>query len=122
MNLVRLWKNLDTTKGGSYNINTGELNPDQGYMVAIAGHEKKYPIPKSFAEFSTIIENYLYNNDKIDILAEKEHAFLGLWIDGNILYVDISEQIFNKSTAILRGIRNKQKSIYDNAIKQVIWL
>ena len=42
MNLHNVFKSIQNTGGASYQLETGELNPSTGYMVAIEGHEKTF--------------------------------------------------------------------------------
>lgn len=52
----------------------------------------------------------------------KRSDCVGLWIDGDKIYIDISEHINSKKQAIEQGRKNKQISIFDWATGDCIYL
>lgn len=79
-------------------------NLKNGFMVSKNGYEITTD-PKNI-EF---IEKTILKYQKII----KKHEFIGLWLDNNILYIDISKNYIDKMQAIKTGIFEKQKAIYD---------
>jgi hypothetical protein len=114
MNLSNLVHELALTGGFSYNVNTGESNPSNGYMVSLLGNEQQF----FFDDFDNKdLKNYFFSHS--EQLAKPE-SFLGGWLDGNRVYLDVSINIQDIENAIYTGICNSQKSIYDCANKNYI--
>lgn len=93
-----------------------ELQPLQakkGYMYSIIGYEKIYNLDdkenilKTIKEYQKIIKGNLY---------------IGLWIDDNKLYIDISKLESNKTRALQFAEDNIQLAIYDIAKNESIYL
>lgn len=86
-----------------------------GFMVSLEGTETQTKgddynaIKKAIEEKQTIINN----NDNL---------FIGLWLDGGIIYVDISINIIDKVEALEFGKYNKQLAIYDLENNDSIYL
>jgi len=104
-NIRNFIESVNTNGGASLNINTGELNPKKGYFVSIAGAEKKI---RSFA--GDDLKNYILENS--DLLLE-QGVFLGGWVHEGKIFLDCSQQIFDKREAIIKGIKRGQIAIYD---------
>lgn len=116
MNLSTLFSELSLTGGFSYNVTTGSFNPSTGYMVSLAGFEEQF----YFDDF----ENKDINQYFVKHVRQfcKEESFLGGWVDGNQVYLDISINIDDLETAIYTGIINDQAAIFDCANQQTIKL
>lgn len=90
-------------------------NNNSGYMVSIYGQETKLDIQnveeikKAILQKQKIVKNY--NN-----------LFIGLWIDKNDIYIDISINIIDKTEALEFGKKNKQLAIYDSKNNDSIYL
>ena len=108
--------------GATYNLNTHEFNPKSGYIVSLIGFEKVVEIPKNLNEWQTVITQYLGKRGVFDALAEQENVYLGLWIDGDRLCIDLSERIDCLGTAMSKGSERKQKAIWDANQGKVIYL
>jgi len=93
-NIRNFIESVTTNGGASLNINNGELNPTKGYFVSVAGAENK-------------IENAE--------LLNTENVFLGGWMHKGEIYLDCSQQIADKRTAIIKGMERGQIAIYDAA-------
>ena len=89
-----------------------------GYMVSINGHEKIIDI-NNINDINTQKEIYKAITEKkqaIKRLKELNHKsafYIGLWLNDNKLYVDISINILSKYKAIAQGVKNLQYAIYD---------
>lgn len=121
LNFLQVYTSLVETGGATYNYNIPELNPTAGFVVALQGHEKTYPIPANVNRFQDVVTDYL-NAEVTAILQDSRNYFLGFWIEKDLLYVDIVEVIDDQLEAIQAGIERKQLAIYDNAKKESIYL
>ena len=102
-----------TQNGGATLTPRGRITAlKYGFMVSVAGYEKRTTLKRLNKR---IINKYLK-------LARKADAFAGLWLDNNILYLDISKQYATKAQAIEAGLKNKQLAIYNNAEQTTIYL
>lgn len=98
--------------GASYNINTGEFNPNEGYFVSLVGFEKVYGMPENNNRWQDVILNFLQKN-VWDVIGCSEDVFLGFWVHENRLYIDLSEKIMDQNEAIRQGYARNQISIYN---------
>ena len=96
-------------------------NLKSGFMVSLYGfemclkstHYKR--IIKAIKKQQRIIESMkqIYN---------KNVYYVGLWVDNNICYIDISIRISNKKQALIMGLYNNQFAIYSNKKNESIYL
>lgn len=112
-NQLKSLKDYIAINGGATLAPDGSMTAlSAGYMVSLQGHEKKTTLKKlSLKE----INSYLNT-------ARKLNAFAGLWLDGDVLYIDISIRILHRMQAIAAGIKNKQLAIYDLKENQSIYI
>jgi len=114
MNLSKLKQELIQNNGFSYNINTGEFNPDYGYFVSIQGFEATFDL----SEFEDKnLKQYIYGN--CEQLADHD-KWLGGWVENDKVYLDVSLKTNLLDRAIYLGILNNQKAIYDAYQNKVI--
>jgi hypothetical protein len=99
--------------GISYNILTGETNPDTGYMVSLADREKRVDELTAKA-----ISNYISDNMRHLTLGR---TFFGVWKDGEWV-LDVSVNIPDLESAISAGLLNQQLAIWDCANGKAIFL
>lgn len=92
--------------GATINGNGKIVSFPFGYQVAIREYEKKIPLSSVDNIALETINNYL-------LVAKKARAFVGLWLDNETLYLDISNHIQNKGVALSIGRKEKQLSIFD---------
>ena len=83
-----------------------------GYMCSIYGYEKKTSLKR--------LNKRLLN--KYFRKARNIGAYVGAWLDNDILYLDLSKQYATKAQAISEGLKNKQLAIYDNANAQSVYI
>ena len=114
MNLPNFLTEVLTNGGASFNLVTGIFNPNQGYFVSVPNREVK--TTNLTAE---ILADFI--NTNIDLLSN-ENYFLGGWVENDIVYLDVSEQIFDKRTALVQGINRNQLAIFDASNSSVIKL
>jgi hypothetical protein len=95
-------------------------NPARGlkYVSSKRGYERVYSLDYFKGTASNEhIENMLiaYN-----ILAKLEGAFVGLWMDEDRIYLDLSFNFSDREECLKFGKENGQKAIYDAVKKEVI--
>ena len=107
MNTNKFIQLLKDNSGVSYNMVTKEYNPSKGYFVSLPNLEIKVSLQSlSVDDIATFI-------NKHRSLLQDKTKFIGGWIDNEVVYLDISEQIFNKREALERGYKHNQLAIYD---------
>ncbi len=86
-----------------------------GYMVSLEGAETQVKGDDYNAIKKAIKE-------KQEIIKDKNNMYIGLWLDGGIMYVDISINIIDKVEALEFAKYNKQLAIYDLKNNDSIYL
>lgn len=114
MNANKFIQLLKENSGVSYNMITKEYDPNKGFFVSLPNLETKVSLDSlSVDDIATFINRHR-------TLLQDKTKFVGGWIDNNIVYLDISEQIENKREALERGYKHNQLAIYDANLGQVI--
>ena len=114
MNANKFIQLLKDNSGVSYNMVTKEYNPNKGFFVSLPNLETKVDLKSlKVNDIATFINKYR-------TLLQDKTKFIGGWIDNNIVYLDISEQIENKREALERGYKHNQLAIYDANKGEVI--
>ena len=107
MNANKFIQLLKDNSGVSYNMVTKEYNPNKGYFVSLPNLETKVSLQSlSVDDIATFI-------NKHRSLLQDKTKFIGGWIDNEVVYLDISEQIFDKREALERGYKHSQLAIYN---------
>ena len=102
----KMIKEILKNGGATLDVNYNNFNASAGYMVSIKGHEKKVNIND--------IENIKKEiSKKMELVKNKKNYFVGLWVENNILYIDISKHIIKYNRALEVARNNKQQAIYD---------
>ena len=112
MNLPNFLTEVLTNGGASFNLVTGIFNPNHGFFVSVSNREQQ-----TTNLTTELLSNFIINN--IDLLSN-ENYFLGGWVENGIVYLDVSEQIFDKRTALTQGINRNQLAIFDASNSSVI--
>lgn len=101
-------------KNGGLTLNSHGLKADlkSGFMASYEKSEKTLDLKDLSSE---IIAGALKE-------ASKKRAFLGLWLNDNILYIDLSINIKDLSQALEFARANKQLAIYDIKNDKSIYL
>lgn len=86
-----------------------------GFMVSLEGTE----VQKNENDIEGIKKAI---EEKQEIIKDNKDLFIGLWLDGGIMYVDISINIKDKIDALEFAKRNKQLAIYDLENNDSIYL
>ena len=120
-NLIDAFDSLMSTKGATLNIETGELNPDDGYMASRHGFEKRFPATADLNKFQDYVIGYM-NKAFFDEVLGKPNAYLGCWEHDGELYLDVTYRFNLKDQAMRFGEKNKQIAIYGNKEKKVFFI
>jgi hypothetical protein len=108
--LIAHLRNAETNHiGFSYNINTGDHNPDHGFMVSIKGYEETAPSGCDLIAFG---RSYFLRH--AEQLADPNY-YMGCWVNAGRFVFDISENVQTKEVAIELGSMNNQQAIWDCA-------
>jgi hypothetical protein len=105
MNLPQFLELAKQNGGGSYNLNTGEVNPTSGFMVSLPESER---ITQQLDK-SSLLTFILENSEK---LANPTY-FVGLWFDNLQWYIDVSENVPKLRDAAVLGMLYDQLAIFD---------
>ena len=109
--IKKIIKNGGSTLGYNYN----SFSSDRGFMVSLKGQEVK--IDKND------IENIKKEIEKKrEFIKDKKGLFIGLWLEDDILYIDVSIHIINYLKALEVARNNEQKAIYDLQKNDSIYL
>lgn len=94
-------------------LKKAELN--KGFMVSLEGTE----VQKNVNDINGIKKAI---EEKQEIIKNKNNLYIGLWLDNNIMYIDISINIIDKVEALEFAKYNKQLAIYDIINNDSIYL
>jgi hypothetical protein len=112
MNFWNVYHAIVKNGGATYNMTTGELNPNSGYMVAQREFERVFEFYPNLNLFSLQVKSYL-NKNVLDQLICRSDIYLGFWLKGGKIYFDVVRRMTDPNEAILERRRNQQIAIYD---------
>jgi hypothetical protein len=123
-NLVNFNKAIVSNGGASYNLMTGEFNPNHGYMVSVKDHEQTFNANKSSYQYE--IADYVKQR-AIMLMAgivnkSIDRIFLGGWIEKGLLYLDVSYLVDTEEEAIQMAKDNDQLAYFNNVTKETIYI
>ena len=102
-------------KGATLDYNYNNFKSDRGYMVSLKGQEVKVN--------KNDIENIKKEIEKKrEFIKDKKGLFIGLWLEDDILYIDVSIYIIDYLKALEVARNNEQKAIYDLQKNDSIYL
>ena len=93
------------------------IEKKRGYCVSLAGFETRLSLSSPSAKM--LFEYYLI------VYAERARqsgAFIGLWVNDDTIYFDLSRVYSDKKKALKEGALNAQLAIYDIARQQSIYI
>lgn len=102
-------------KGATLDKDYKSINKKVGFMVSLQGEEVKTD-KNNIEEIKKEIEK---KKEKIKNL---DNVFIGLWLDNDIMYIDLSIYIIDYIEALEEGRKNKQLAIYDLKNNDSIYL
>lgn len=101
--------NVEAYGGSTLSLVAGVGTPTSGYVVSLAGHEKRLqrfqngPISRNFVEY--------YIDAHRAVLAQPGR-YLGAWVFEGDLYLDVSEVHTEIKTAVELGVQRQQLAIW----------
>lgn len=119
-NLINFKNSIIENGGASYNLLTGEFNPNDGYMVSIPDHELRYTYHKESLQYN--IADYIQR--KAIILASgitEPNHFVGAWVEDGQLFMDVSIKVNTEEEARELAKNGEQIAYFDNAKKQTVY-
>ena len=102
-------------EGATLDYNYNNFNSEVGYMVSLKGQEVKVN-KNDIEEIKKEIEK------KREFIKDKKGLFVGLWVDNDIIYIDVSIHIINYLRALEVARNNEQKAIFDLKNSDSIYL
>src|SRR5690625_4305829 len=118
MNLSKLMQEILANNGASYSLNSGELNPTNGYFVGGFVKSKVVHL-EDFNE--SHLQEFILNNSP---LLSLDNAYLGTWVDmdTNLVHIDASMMANDLVNALDIASKYKEIAIYDNENSKSIYL
>lgn len=108
-------KRIIENKGETLTKDLKKAELKRGYMVSLEGTESQVT-GNDYQAIKKAIE------EKQAIIQDSKNLYIGLWLDGGIMYVDISININDKIEALEFAKKNKQLAIYDLVNNDSIYL
>ena len=102
-------------KGATLDKDYNDFKSDRGYMVSIKGQEVKID-KNDIQRIKKEIEK------KREFIKDKKGLFVGLWLDSDMMYIDVSIHIIDYLKALEVARNNEQKAIYDLQKNDSIYL
>lgn len=108
-------KKIIENKGETLTKELKKASINGGYMVSLEGTE----IQKNINDINGIKKAI---EEKQETIKNKNNLYIGLWVDNNIMYIDISINIIDKVDALEFAKYNKQLAVYDLKNNDSIYL
>lgn len=118
MNLSQFTTQIATTGGATYNIVTGDI-PNSGYAASMQGHEKVITLPETWGSMTTDERGMYIKQHILDFIVtnglqlETAWDYIGAWTHESKVYLDVTRVFDELYDAVLFGMLNGQKAIYD---------
>lgn len=115
--VINLQEILDK-KGVTLNREGYEVRHDTGYQVALNGSESILPLPIVSSNKGILLKVIrAYAEHLINHHNTTSHC-IGVWVDDNKVYVDISRRISDNEEAFKEAKQQKQKAVYSWRLKR----
>lgn len=108
-------KRIIENKGETLTKELKKASIKGGFMVSLEGTETQTQ-GDDYQAIKKAIE------EKQEIIKDNNNLYIGLWLDNNIMYIDISINIQDKTEALEFAKYNKQLAIYDIINNNSIYL
>lgn len=108
-------KKIIENKGATLNKELKKASINGGFMVSLEGVE----VQKNKNDIEGIKKAI---EEKKEIIKDNNNLYIGLWLDNNIMYIDISINIIDKVEALEFAKYNKQLAIFDIINNDSIYL
>lgn len=109
--IIEIIKNEGATLDSNYN----DFKSDNGFMVSLKGQEVKVN-KNDIQGIKKEIEK------KRDFIQDKKGLYIGLWLDNDIMFIDVSIHIIDYMEALEIARDNDQLAIFDLKKKDSIYL
>lgn len=93
-------------EGATLDCNYNDFKSDVGFIVSIKGQEVKVD-KNDIEEIKKEIEK------KREFIKDKKGLYVGLWLEDDIMYIDVSVHIIDYVKALEVARKNEQKAIYN---------
>ena len=108
-------KRIIKDEGATLDYNLNDFKSENGFMVSLKGQEVQ--VNKSDIQgIKREIEK------KREFIKDKKGLYVGLWLEDNIMFIDVSIHIINYLKALEVARKNEQKAIYDLQKNDSIYL
>jgi hypothetical protein len=104
-----------TIQDQGYSVNLEGHEPVKGYMVGLKGSELKINVLDFNSEH---VDHFIRKN--LGVLYYRR-AYIGTWIDNDLVYIDISTNIMYKDQALKAAKIEGQQCIWDIKEKKEIY-
>lgn len=108
-------KRIIENKGETLTKELKKAELKRGYIVSLKGTETQ----TKGDDYQAIIKAI---EEKQAIIKDKNNMYIGLWLDTDIMYIDVSINIIDKAEALEFAKYNKQLAIYDLVNNDSIYL
>ena len=108
-------KRIIENEGATLDYNLNDFKSDRGYIVSLKGQEVKVN-KNDIKGIKKEIEK------KREFIKDKRGLFIGLWVEDDMMYIDVSIHIVNYLRALEVARNNEQKAIYDLKKNDSIYL
>lgn len=108
-------KRIIENKGETLTKELKKADINGGFMVSLEGAE----VQKNINDINGIKKAI---EEKQEIIKDKKNVYIGLWLDSNIMYIDISININDKVEALEFAKYNRQLAIFDLVNNDSIYL
>ena len=102
-------------EGATLDYNYNNFSSNVGFMVSLKGQEVKVD-KNNIEEIKKGVEK------KREYIKDKKGLYVGLWLDNEIMYIDVSIHIIDYMEALEVARNNDQKAIYDLQKNNSIYL
>ena len=102
-------------EGATLDYNYNNFSSNVGFMVSIKGQEVQVN-KNDIQGIKREIE------EKREFIKDKKGLFIGLWLEGDVMFIDVSVHIINYLKALEVARNNEQKAIYDLKNSDSIYL
>ena len=106
-----IFDTIVTNAGGTFSFTGEPVSFPNGYAVSLAGFETVTPLEGLSASNFVNLANDLVR--KVEGLADPSTHFIGAWIDGGNLYIDLSVHVQDKDSALVKAAKADQLAIWD---------
>lgn len=127
-----LWKYVkkDSTMDIPSNLEYLEPSAKDGYMVGLKGNYAGVKLQESskFISLSNMKSDVeglmaeMHSNILKVYMQTEVNLYIGLWIEKGKVVADVSVNVPDRESAILLGLANKQRAIYDCRMQECIYL